>query len=200
MVRSFGKADGKVFSAEFVDETGGEIRASFFNDAATKYLDAIQIGKVYTLSNGSVRIANKQYNNTNHRYELNFDRNANVEEVIGEAGLYKEHFNFIDLKAIQAKQLPCRADICGVITQFGNVTTLTAKDGRELVKRELTVADDTATTMSVTVWSEKAQLPDADFDGKPIIAISKVLVKEFGGERTASTSQSSSLLFNPEVP
>lgn len=199
-VRNFGKADGKVFSAEFVDETGGDIRASFFNDAVTKYVDTIQVGKVYTLSNGTVRVANKQYNNTNHRYELNFDRGANVEEVVGEEAIYKEVFNFVDLRAIQSRQLPCRADLCGVVTQFGSVTTLTAKDGRELIKREITIADDTATTMVVTLWAEKAQLPDSNFEGKPIVAISKSLVKEFGGERTASLSQSSSVVFKPDVP
>jgi len=199
-LRTFGEAGGKVFSAELVDNQGGEIKASFFNDAAAKFLDVLQVGKVFTFSRGTVKVANKQYNNCNHRYELTFDRDAQVAEVTGETGEYKAHFNFTDLRAARSKEVPCRVDLCGIVTQFRPPANITAKDGRELLKREITVVDDTGTSMELTLWGEHAKLPDSDFEGKPVVGFKNILMKEFSGDRTGGTVESSSLTFKPDVP
>jgi len=75
-IRTFSKgaSTGKVFSVDLLDKEGGEIRATFFNDAVDKFESTLQIGKCYVFSRGNVKIANKQFNPCNHRYEITFGR------------------------------------------------------------------------------------------------------------------------------
>lgn len=65
-------------------------------------------------------------------------------------------------------------------------------------KREITIADDTATSMDITLWGERAKMDDAKFDGKPVVAIKGVNVKEWNGGRNGSLSQSAVLEFQPK--
>ena len=37
-------SDGQVFHVELLDAEGGEIRASFFNEAAEKFYDLMEVG------------------------------------------------------------------------------------------------------------------------------------------------------------
>ena len=117
--------EGKVFSADLLDCDGGEIKASSFNDAADKFNEMLQLGKVFTFSRGSVKVANKQYNHTNHRYELTFERDALIVPSYeltlravtsgttiptSEIENIAVKHTFVDHRVVQAKQLPCRVD------------------------------------------------------------------------------------------
>lgn len=63
-----------------MDETG-EIKATGFNQAVDELYDKIQEGKVYFISRARVNMAKKKFSNVNNEYELNFERNTEVEEV-----------------------------------------------------------------------------------------------------------------------
>jgi len=78
--------------------------------------------------------------------------------------------------------------------------SFTSKDGKDLQKREITVTDDTATSVVVTLWGDRAKTEDAKFDGKPILAIKGVLVKEWNGGRSGSLLQDGAVVFGPEGP
>jgi len=201
-VRSFSKGSnaGKVFSCDLLDKEGGEIRASFFNAAADKYETTLQIGKCYVFSRGSVKIANRQYNPCNHRYEITFDKDSIVAESSDDGEIKAFQFNFVDLRNLQSKTLPAKVDLCGVVSSFKPVLSFTSKDGKELVKREITITDDTATSMEVTLWGDRAKIEDAKFEGKPLLAIKGVLVKEWNGGRGGSIVQDGALIFSPDGP
>jgi replication factor A1 len=193
-------ADGKVFHVELLDCEGGEIRASFFNQAVDAYYDKLEIGKCFTLSHGSLRVANRQYNTTNHRYEIIFDKEAQVEEVMDDSTIETVKFNISDLRTVQLRALPCTVDLCGVIVSFQPHLAFTSREGKELVKREICLADDTATTMSVTLWGDRAQQPDKAFEGNPVIAIKGVIVKEWGTGRSGSLLEAGALNLQPTMP
>jgi len=196
-----GGGEGKVFHVDLVDGPNGEIRASFFNDAATKFADMLEVGKTYTFSRGNVKVANKQFNSCSHRYEIAFERDAEIAECATSVENFAVSFKFSDLRSVQSKQLPCRVDLCGVITSFKPIQTIVTKaDGRELLKRDITIADDTATSMEVTLWGDKAKLPDADFEGNPVVGLKAILLKEFNGGRNGSSVESTSVVFRPEAP
>lgn len=193
-------APGKVFSVDLLDKEGGEIRASFFNQAADSYLEKLQQGKVYSFSKGTLRVANKQYNTTNHRYEIIFDKDALVEEVKDDAGIEAVKFNLVDLRSLEAKALPCSVDICGVITTFKASYSFTSRDGKDFVKRELTIVDDSATSLSVTLWGKKATQEDKLFEGQPVVAMKGVTLKEWNGGRNGSLQENSHMVFQPATP
>lgn len=191
---------GKVFDVELLDAQQGEIRASFFNAAAETYADLLQPGKCFTFSRGSLRIANKRYNSTKHRYELVFDKDAEVKEVATDAVTANARFYIVGLDSVGERSLPCVVDVCGVIVAFRPSFAFTSRDGKELVKREITIADDSLKSMEVTLWGERAQQEDRRFDGHPVVALKGVVVKEWNGGRSGSLMGNGDLVFSPQLP
>lgn len=195
-----GSGDGKVFHVELLDAMGGEIRASFFNQAVDKYEAMLEKGKCFTFSRGSIKVANKQYNSLSHKYELTFDKDAVVELAQDDASIEAIKFSFVNLKAVGARTLPTAVDLCGVIASFKPIQSVNSKEGVELVKREIILADDTATGMSVTLWGDRAKQDDSVFDGNPVVVLKSVLVKEWKESRAGSLLQDGALMFKPKMP
>merc|ERR1719436_2365576 len=104
-------------------------------------------------------------------------------------------FSFTDLRTVQARPLPSSFDLCGIIISFRPPFSFTSKEGKELVKREITIADDTATSMSVTLWGDRAKQADKVFEGTPLVCLKGVNVKEWNNGRTGSLMESGELIF-----
>jgi len=197
-LRTFGNG-GKVFTVELQDGPGSEIRASFFGEAAAKYVDVLQVNKVFTFSKGNVKVANKQYNSCNHKYELIFDKDAIVDEFKGQMEEFKVTYNIVDFSALQQKPVPSRVDIVGIVTAFAQPQTVNSKDGRPLVKRDVTLVDDTKLKVQATLWADLATQGDEKFKGHPIMALKGVIVKEWNNEKSVSTVDASKLEWNPDL-
>eukprot|EP00438_Fugacium_kawagutii_P001245 Skav223441 [mRNA] locus=scaffold350:694905:703551:+ [translate_table: standard] len=192
--------EGKVFHVELLDAEGGEIRASFFNEAAEKLHSVMEVGKVFKLTKGSVRIANRQYNTCKHRYELVFDKMAQVDEVEDDKKIEIVKYKIENLRSVKGKSLPCSVDICGIITSYEQPIAFESKDGKKLVKRNITVADDSGMSMNVTLWAERAQKDDSAFSGSPVVALKGVLVKEWQGGLSGSLMEGGLLDLKSELP
>merc|ERR1712232_693323 len=67
-------------------------------------------------------------------------------------------------------------------------------------KRDITIADDTATSMTVTLWADRAKQEDKVFEGNPVVTIKSVAIKEFQGNRQGSIQASGALIFNSTAP
>jgi len=104
--------------------------------------------------------------------------------------------NFVDIQSIQSRPLPCRAEFIAVVSTVQPVTTVRAKDGRELTKRDISIVDKTGLSIDVTMWGANAQTDEA-LEGHPVIAIKPVLIKEFNGGRNAGTLESTIVEINP---
>ena len=72
------RGSGQLFKIELLDEKGGEIAGAFFKDAADKFFPALEVGQVYTFSNGRLKVANKQYSTCNSDYEITFNADADM--------------------------------------------------------------------------------------------------------------------------
>lgn len=75
------RGEGKLFSVTFMDESG-EIRATGFNAVVDALYDKLEEGKVYLVSKARVNLAKKKFNHVANEYELNLEKNTEVEEVI----------------------------------------------------------------------------------------------------------------------
>ena len=193
-------SQGCVFDVDLLDAGGGEIRASFFNDAAKLWYDKMEVGKIFTLSRGSVRLANPQFNSCKHRFELAFDKTALVEECPNDEKIAAVLFHFAALRSLQSKTLPSAIDLCCVIISYEQPVAFTSRDGKNFVKRVLTVADDSCFSMQVTLWGERARKEDSFFDGSPVMAMKGVYVTEWQGGRAGSLRESGLLVEKPTVP
>jgi replication factor A1 len=75
------RGEGKLFNVTLMDESG-EIRGTAFNLVAEDLFKKFEEGKVYYISKARVNLAKKKFSNLNNDYELGFERNTEVEEVI----------------------------------------------------------------------------------------------------------------------
>ena len=76
---------------------GTQIQATMFNEAAKKFYPMFELGKVYYVSKGSLRIANKQFKTVQNDYEMTLNENAVVEEASGETIIPQVQFNFVKI-------------------------------------------------------------------------------------------------------
>lgn len=66
-----------------------------FNEAANKFYPRFELGKVYYISKGTLKVANKQFKTVQNDYEMTLNENSIVEEADGEKSFIPEtKFNF----------------------------------------------------------------------------------------------------------
>lgn len=77
---------------------GTQIQATMFKEAAKKFYEKFQLGKVYYISKGMLRVANKQFSTVKNDYEMTLNENSVVEEVTDEAAFVPElKFDFVPI-------------------------------------------------------------------------------------------------------
>nr|XP_043636606.1 replication protein A 70 kDa DNA-binding subunit B [Erigeron canadensis] len=200
------KGEGCVFNVELTDEDGTQIQATMFNEAARKFFDVFQMGKVYYISKGTLKLANKQYKTVQNDYEMTLNENSQVEEAMNEAAFIPEtKFNFVPIDQlgpyINQKEL---VDVIGVVQSVSPTMSIRRKiDNEAIPKRDIVIADDTKKTVVVSLWNTLAtdlgqKLLDMA-DESPIVAIKSLRVSDFQGV-SLSTLNKSIIEINPDSP
>ncbi|KAF5809348.1 putative replication factor A protein [Helianthus annuus] len=200
------RGEGCVFNVELTDEDGTQIQATMFNEAARKFFDMFEMGKVYYISKGSLKVANKQFKTVQNDYEMTLNENSLVEEAVNEAAFIPEtKFNFIPIDQlgpyVQQKEL---IDVIGVVQNVSPTMSIRRKIDNETVpKRDITIADDTKKTVVVSLWGGLAtdlgqKLLDMA-DDSPVVAIKSLRVSDFQGV-SLSTVSKSIVEINPDSP
>ena len=64
------KGEGVILNLDLVDREGTMIQATAFNDTAKKLDDEVQQDKVYTITGGQVKMANKKFSAIKNDYCL----------------------------------------------------------------------------------------------------------------------------------
>ncbi|GAA0146887.1 DNA metabolism protein [Lithospermum erythrorhizon] len=200
------RGEGCVFNIEFTDKDGTEIQETMFNEAAKKFFDKFQLGKVYYISKGSLRVANEQFKTVQNDYEMNLNENSVVEEADDEACFVPEiKYNFVPIDElgpyVNGREL---IDIIGVVQNVSPTVSIRRKIDNEMIpKRDITIADDTKKTVVVSLWNDLATNSAQELldmvDQSPIVAIKSLKVSDFQGI-SLSTLSRSSLVINPDLP
>ncbi|XP_076934176.1 replication protein A 70 kDa DNA-binding subunit B-like [Bidens hawaiensis] len=181
------RGEGYVFSVELTDDDGTQIQATMFNTASRKFFEVFDMGKVYYISNGYLKRANKAYNRVDNDYEMTLNENSQVEEAVNEPVFIPEmKFNFVPIDQlgpyVHQKEL---IDVIGVVQHVSSTMSIRRKVDNETVpKRDITIADDTMKSVIVSLWDPLAtgignKLLDM-FDASPIVAIKLLRVSDFG--------------------
>ena len=98
------RGEGYLFSMDLVDESG-EIRATAFKEQCDKFYNMIEIGKVFYITSGTLKAANKQYSTLNNDYELTFRDTTEVFPCTDEseaANIPTLTFNFCQIAQLNA--------------------------------------------------------------------------------------------------
>ena len=147
--RSTSRWQGQVFSVVLQDATG-DIRATGFNEQATKFHPIFKEGSIFYVSHAQVGkvlgqvklgsfvevfrkkpslqvkpIHNRKYNHTTHNYELGLNQNTVVVECRrqkqGEDDLPTLLYQFVKMKELDHKQEGDSVDVLGVCTEVDDV-------------------------------------------------------------------------------
>jgi replication factor A1 len=189
--------EGKLFSANFLDESG-EIRATGFNDAVDQWYEVLQEGSTYYISAPCrVQLAKKQFSNVNNDYELTFEKDTQIEKAEDDSGVPQVTYNFVSLADLQTIEKDQNIDCIGVLSEVGEVNEIVSKTtSKPYNKRELTLVDNTGFNVRLTIWGNSAQ--SFDVPAQSIIAFKGVKVSDFGG-RSLSLLSSGSMTVNPDI-
>ncbi|KAF2478108.1 replication protein-like protein A 70 kDa DNA-binding subunit [Lindgomyces ingoldianus] len=191
------KGEGKLFSVNLLDDTG-EIRATGFNDACDRLYDLFQEGTVYYISAPCrVTLAKKQFSNLANDYELHFERDTEVEKAEDQDNAPQIRYNFTKIGDLGSVEKDSTIDTIGVLKEVGEISTITSKNtNKDFSKRDLTLADDTQTSIRLTIWGTTAQSFDSPLES--IIAFKGVKVSDFGG-KSLSLLSSGSISVDPDI-
>ena len=73
------KGNGVILNVDLLDASNTEIRAVCFNEAVHKFEPILDERKIYLMSDGLVRLANKKYTSNPNDYELTFGPYADIQ-------------------------------------------------------------------------------------------------------------------------
>lgn len=205
-VRTFrnAKGEGRVMTVEFVDEAGTAIQATMWKDAIDRYDAIMEVGKVYYVSRGSLRPANRQYSNVNNDYEMSLDGRCEI-ELCTEAVDVSKMSRAYELVKIDA--LPQKiggrgsVDVLAVVTSVGELGSVRRKsDNAEIQRRDVVLLDETKRTVSLTLWNSLAVEQGEQLANMtaPIIAVRGLRVTDYNGV-SLSTVARSELFVEPET-
>ncbi|XP_024870102.1 replication protein A 70 kDa DNA-binding subunit-like, partial [Temnothorax curvispinosus] len=193
------RGEGKLFSMDLIDESG-EIRCTAFKDQCDKFYEMIEPGKVYYISRCTLKAANKQFNILKNDYEMTVTGDTEIVPCHENSDdIPTLQFNFCPISQVENKEKDALIDVLGVVTTFSDVQHIVQRNtGRELMKRDVDIVDDSGTMVRVTLWGKQAE----DFDGSnnPILAIKGARVSEFNSGKHLSLIMSSVLEKDPDLP
>ncbi|VFQ74982.1 unnamed protein product [Cuscuta campestris] len=200
------RGEGCVFNVELTDQDGTQIQATMFNEAAKKFYDKFELGKMYYISKGTLKVANKQFKTVQNDYEMTLNDYSIVEEASDEPAFVPEtKFNFIPIDElgpyVNSRDL---VDVIGVVQNVSPTMSIRRKSNNEMIpKRDITIADETKKTVVVSLWGDLAtnvgqELLDVAYTS-PVVAIKSLKVGDFQGVSLSALSKST-ILVNPDLP
>jgi len=203
------RGEGKFFSFDLLDEHDGEIRVVGWNEQCDRFFDQVEQGKVYYISKASLRNKRGNYNQTRHQFEIHLESGTQLElapdtpsQTTGRR-IKTVSFNFQPISSLEDAPANTTVDIIGIADTAADITTITRRDGGEVVKRSISVRDPSGSSIEVTLWGDFASAPGDRIAAEiaasrhPVVAIKGGRVGEFNG-KNISTMASSQVLLNPD--
>ncbi|GAB2296114.1 hypothetical protein Dimus_030248 [Dionaea muscipula] len=200
------RGDGKVFSFDLLDSNGGEIRVTCFNAVADQFYNQIEAGKVYLISKGSLRPAQKNFNHLHNDNEIFLETTSILQPCLeDDSTIPKQQFHFRPISDIENMENNSIVDVIGVVSSISPSSSIMTKNGSERLKRTLQLKDLSGKSVELTLWgnicnAEGQTLQNMCDSGVfPVVAVKAGKVNEFNGKAvgTLSTSQ---LFIEPDFP
>ncbi|KAL6624796.1 hypothetical protein ACP70R_032117 [Stipagrostis hirtigluma subsp. patula] len=200
------RGPGKFFSFDLLDAQGGEIRATCFNLQAGQYFDQIVVDKVYIISKGAVKPAQKKFNQLNNEYEIFVDYTTCIEICSGgDSSIPRQQCVFRQISEIANMENGAIVDLVGIVMSVSPPVTIMQKNGVESQKRTLLLKDMSSRSVEITLWgafcdAEGHQLQSlCDVDSNPVLTLKGGCISDFRG-RSVCTIRSTQLKINPDFP
>lgn len=200
------RGDGKVFSFDLLDSDGGEIRVTCFNAVVDRFYDTIEVGKVYLISKGSLKPAQKNFNHLKNEWEIFLEATSTVELCPNEDGsIPRQQFSFRPINEIETADNNSILDVIGIVISVNPSVPILRKNGMETQRRILNLKDWSGKSVELTLWGEFCnregqklqEMSDSGFC--PVLAVKAGKVNDFSG-KSIGTISSTQLFINPDFP
>ena len=89
-------------------------------------------------------------------YELITGNDTKIKECLEYTQIPAIKYNFIPINDIEAMQAGTFVDIIAVVKSSGDLVNITSKAGKELIKREVVLVDQSETAITLTLWGDDA--------------------------------------------
>lgn len=199
------RGQGKVFSFDLLDSNRGEIRATCFNTVAEQFYNVIEVGKVYLVSRGSLKPAQKNFNHLPNDQEITLDITSVIQPCVDDNSILQQIYNFRPIGDIENMQNNSIVDVIAVVTSISPTASIIRKNGTETQKRSLQLKDMSGRSVELTVWgsfcnTEGQKLQNICDSGEfPILVVKSARVNDFNG-KSIGTIATSQLLVEPDFP
>lgn len=149
------RGDGKVFSFDLLDSDGGEIRVTCFNAVVDRFYDVVEVGKVYLISKGSLKPAQKNFNHLKNDWEIFLEATSTVDLCPEEDGsIPQQQFSFKPISEIEIAENNSIFDVIGVVISVNPSVPILRKNGMETQRRILNLKDGSGWTVELTLWGD----------------------------------------------
>eukprot|EP01106_Pelomyxa_sp_JSP_P019512 TRINITY_DN9889_c0_g1_i2.p1 TRINITY_DN9889_c0_g1~~TRINITY_DN9889_c0_g1_i2.p1 ORF type:complete len:567 (-),score=122.52 TRINITY_DN9889_c0_g1_i2:213-1913(-) len=189
--------DGKtmrLFTADFVDNSA-EIRAVCFTAQVDKFYPIVQVTKVYVVTNGQIKLANRKWSTLDNDYEFALQASSDVIAVCDDDSVPHIRLSFTSIATLMCAKEGTMYDVFGVATQVSDETRITTKAGVEVEYRAICIADTTNYCIRLVMWGKKCQLAQ-NVNVGDVIAVKSAKLNGFQG-KTLSSSSFTNIFVNP---
>ncbi|KAG8375200.1 hypothetical protein BUALT_Bualt10G0075700 [Buddleja alternifolia] len=200
------RGDGKVFSFDLLDSDGGEIRVTCFNAVADQFYTQIEPGRVYMISKGTLKPAQKAFNHLRNDHEIMLDSTSTVQPCFeDDQSIPQQQFHFRPISDIEGLDNNSVVDVIGVVSSISPSSSIMRKNGTETQKRTLQLKDTSGRSVELTLWgsfcnAEGQTLQNMCDSGVfPVLAVKSGRVNDFNG-KSVGTLSTSQLFIEPDFP
>ncbi|XP_050218256.1 replication protein A 70 kDa DNA-binding subunit A [Mercurialis annua] len=200
------RGDGKVFSFDLLDSDGGEIRVTCFNAVVDRFHEVIEVGRVYLISKGSLKPAQKNFNHLKNEWEIFLEATSDVDLCPDEDNsIPQQQFAFKPISEIEIVENNTILDVIGIVISVNPSVPILRKNGMETQRRILNLKDASGKSIELTLWGdfcnkEGQQLQEIVDSGVfPVLAVKAAKVSDFSG-KSLGTISSTQLVINPDIP
>ncbi|XP_052210578.1 replication protein A 70 kDa DNA-binding subunit A-like [Diospyros lotus] len=200
------RGEGKVFSFDLLDSDGGEIRVTCFNTVADQFYNQIEAGKIYLISKGSLKPAQKAFNHLRNDHEILLDSTSTVQPCPeDDNSIPRQQFHFHPIIDIEGMENNSIVDVIGVVSFISPSTSIMRKNGTETQRRVLQLKDMSGRSVELTLWGQFCNAEGLEMQKMcdsgvfPVVAVKSGRVSDFNG-KAVGTISSSQLIIEPDFP
>ncbi|KAK6158526.1 hypothetical protein DH2020_005840 [Rehmannia glutinosa] len=200
------RGDGKVFSFDLLDSDGGEIRVTCFNAVADQFYQQIEPGRVYMISRGTLKPAQKAFNHLRNDHEIMLDSTSTVQPCFeDDKSIPQQQFHFRPISDIEGLENNSVVDLIAIVTSISPSSSIMRKNGTETQKRTLQLKDMSGRSVELTLWGNFCNVEGqtmqnmCDSGAFPVLAVKSGRVNDFNG-KSVGTISTSQLFIEPDFP
>merc|ERR1719510_523758 len=139
-------------------------------------------GKVYIISKGRIKVANKRYTHITNDYTIDLNMDSEVIFAGEDKAIQNMKYDFKNLATLAELDDKAYIDCCGIVDHIGDIQSFTSKrTQKDLTKRNFRICDQSGSSVECTLWGDEAQNFDMN-SLHQVICCKAARVSEFNGK------------------